>query len=265
MSVDDEYVSTLTELGLTNLQAKVYLSLAKSKQLKAQEISNAAGIARPDVYRVLTELQKAGLIERIIAKPERFHAVSIEECVSSLMQKRIRKTGELQQKTQSLARNFRRSVESEEPEAGFQFTLIPERAALYSKAEKLVKNVRTSADFLGLRKKMVAWLLTYQSLLEKALSRNVACRMIMPEDEILRLDENLKNLQKHSNFLLRGVAKEPKAGFSIWDKKEILINTSAADTPSAHTSLWSNNKAIVDLSQDYFEHVWKEANKPERT
>ncbi len=261
MSVDDDYVSTLTELGLTNLQAKVYLSLAKAKNLKAQEISNAAGIARPDVYRVLTELQKAGLIERIIAKPERFHAISMEECVSNLMQKRIIKTAELQQKTQSLARIFRRSIESEEPEAGFQFTLIPERAALYSKAEKLVKQVRTSVDFLGLRKKMLAWLLTYQSRLEEALLRNVTCRMIMPEDEILRLDENLKSLRKNSNFLLRGVAKEPKAGFSIWDRKEILINTSTADTASSHPSLWSNNKVIVDLSQDYFEHVWKEANK----
>ncbi len=261
MSVDGEYVSTLTELGLTNLQAKVYLSLAKSKNLKAQEISNAAGIARPDVYRVLTELQKAGLIERIIAKPERFHAISMEDCVSNLMQKRIMKTAELQQKTQSLARNFQRNIECEEPEAGFQFTLIPERAALYSKAEKLVKKVRTSIDFLGLRKKMVAWLLTYQSLLEEALLRNVTCRMIMPEDEILRLDENLKSLRKHSNFLLRGVAKEPKAGFSIWDRKEILINTSTSDTAFSHPSLWSNNKVIVDLSQDYFEHIWKEANK----
>jgi sugar-specific transcriptional regulator TrmB len=265
MSADDEYVSTLTELGLTNLQAKVYLSLAKSKHLKAQEISNAAGIARPDVYRVLTELQKAGLIERIIAKPERFRAISIEECVSTLMQKRIMKTAELQQKTQSLARNFRRNAENEEPEPGFQFMLIPERAALYSKAEKLVKQVRTSVDFLGLRKRMLAWLLTYQSLLEEALSRNVACRMIMPEDEILRLDEDLKCLRKHPKFQLRGLAKEPKAGFSIWDKKEILISISTTETTSAHPSLWSNSKAIVDLSQDYFEHIWIEANKPEKS
>jgi hypothetical protein len=187
----------------------------------------------------------------------------MEKCISTLMQKRIIKTAELQQRAQSMASDFRQSIESEEPEANFQFMLIPEKAALYSKAEKLVKHVRSSVDFLGLRKRMVAWLLTYQSLLEAALLRNVTCRMVMPEEEILRLSENLKSLQKHSNFLLRAVSEEPKAGFSIWDRTEILINTSTADTPSAHPSLWSNNKAIVDLSQDYFEHIWKMAGKTE--
>ena len=78
MADSDEYVSTLTELGLSVSQAKVYLSLAKSRSLKAPEISLISGITRPDVYRILVELEKVGFIERKISKPVRFQAVPVK-------------------------------------------------------------------------------------------------------------------------------------------------------------------------------------------
>lgn len=262
MSDYDEYVSILTELGLTASQAKVYLSLAKAKSLTAHSIAKTAKVARSDVYRVLAELQEAGLIERIIAVPEEFHAISIEKCISSLMQNRILKTADLQRKTLTLAKNFRRSIACEEPDEKFQFVLIPQRPAVYAKAEKLIKNVQDCVCFLGLTRRMVSWLSNYLPLLEEALARKVDCRMIMPQPETNHLmTEPTKILGKYPNFALRFISGSPKAGFSIWDQKEILISTSAIDTPFPSPTLWSNNKAIVDLSQDYFECLWKKAKK----
>ena len=72
MSVKEEQISILEELGLTATQAKIYLSLAKSKSLTAHAIANIAKIARPDVYRILPMLEEAGLVERVIASPLNF-------------------------------------------------------------------------------------------------------------------------------------------------------------------------------------------------
>ena len=91
-NISDEDISTLTELGLTVSQAKIYLSLAKAKNLTAQAISTTSKVARPDVYRVLVQLNEDGLVERIISKPQEFHAISVEKCVSKLIQRRIIKT-----------------------------------------------------------------------------------------------------------------------------------------------------------------------------
>jgi sugar-specific transcriptional regulator TrmB len=94
----DEYVSTLTDLGLSTTQAKLYLALAKLDGQTAQEISRTAEVARSDVYRVLAELEEAGFVEKIISKPERFRSISVDDLVSNLIQKRIKETAELQKK-----------------------------------------------------------------------------------------------------------------------------------------------------------------------
>jgi sugar-specific transcriptional regulator TrmB len=257
-----EYVSVLAELGLSPSQAKVYLSLANSKSLTAQAISKTSRVARPDVYRILAQLEDAGLVERIIANPNEFHAISIEKCVSSLMQRRIMKTAELQQKTLTLTKDFRRSIADEELEEKFQFVLIPERAAVYAKAEKMIRNVQECVCFLGLTNRMISWLSACSPLLERALARKIVCRMIMPNLDTKWCDSDpMKTLGKHLSFALRLISGSPKAGFSVWDRKEVLISTSTIDTPFPAPTLWSNNRATVDLCQDYFECLWKEAHK----
>lgn len=259
MNTVDEQASVLVELGMTDTQAKIYLALAKSKSLTAHAIANIAKIARPDVYRILPMLEEAGLVERIIARPLEFHAVPIEKCISSLMQKRIMKTAELQQKTLVLARNFSRKPENEEIDDKFEFILIPTKEAIYAKAEKMIRNAQEHICFLGLQKRMSSWLSNYSPHLEAALARKVDCRMIMPKTENINRDGTLKILGKYSNFHLRLISKEPEVGFSVWDKKEVLISTSAIDTPFPFPTLWSSNKAIVALSQNYFEFLWQKA------
>ena len=86
---------------------------------------------------------------------------------------------------------------------------------------------------------MSSWLSNYSPHLEAALARKVDCRIIMPKTENINMDETLKIFGKYSNFHLRLISKEPEAGFSVWDKKEVLISTSAIDTPFPFPTLWS--------------------------
>jgi sugar-specific transcriptional regulator TrmB len=259
MNAEDEQVSVLVELGMTATQAKIYLSLAKSKSLTAHAIASSAKIARPDVYRILPMLEEAGFVERVIASPLEFHAISIEKCIASLMQKRIMKTAELQQKTLVLTKNFSRKPENDEIDEKFEFLLIPNKEAIYAKAEKMIRNSQEHICFLGLQKRMRSWLSSYLPHLKAALARNVDCRMIMQKTENVDLDGTLKILGKYSNFHVRWISKEPEAGFSVWDKKEVLISTSTIDTMFPFPTLWSSNKAIVALSQNYFEFLWQKA------
>jgi sugar-specific transcriptional regulator TrmB len=259
MSVKDDQISILEELGMTATQAKIYLSLAKSKCLTAHAIANISKIARPDVYRILPMLEEAGFVERVISSPVEFHAIPIDACISILMKKRIMKTAELQQKTLSLAKEFCRQPENEEIDEKFEFLLIPSKAAIYKKAENMIKSAREQICFLGLQKRMDSWLSLYSPHLEKALAKNVNLKIIMPKNENVKPNEALKKMRKYPNFQLKFISKEPESGFSVWDKKEVLITTSAVDTPFPFPTLWSRNKAIVALSQNYFDLLWQEA------
>lgn len=244
------------------LQAKVYLTLAKSKNLKASEISGLSAVARPDVYRVLIQLEDAGLVEVTMSKPEEFRATPIEECVSNLIQRRILKTAELQQKALTLTQDFKRNTANEEPKEKFQFILISNRDAVYAKAKKMIECAQEQICFMALRRRIISWLSNYLPLVEEALKRNVHLQIIMPKPEGDQgLGKPIEALRKYPNVSVRIASKLPNVGFSVWDRKEILLSTSAIDTPFPYPTLWSNNMSIVELSQDYFDMIWQKAQK----
>jgi hypothetical protein len=107
---------------------------------------------------------------------------------------------------------------------------------------------------------MSTWLSHYSPQLEAALAKKISCKIIMPTNGNTKMDSSLKILKKYPNFELKWISTEPEAGFSVWDKKEVLISTSAIDTPFPFPTLWSRNKAIVALSQNYFDLLWRESS-----
>jgi sugar-specific transcriptional regulator TrmB len=260
MAFADENVLTLTNLGLTVAQAKVYLALAKSNNLKANMISKLSGVARSDVYRVINELEEDGFVARIISKPEEFHAVSIDECLCTLMQRRIDKTSQLAHKVRALSEKLRDKDMNEQFNEKCQFVLLPKRLPIYFRAEKMLSKVQECICFLGLTRRMTAWLSNYSLQVQEALKRKVDCRIIMPEAaEVQYLKEPYTSLWKYPHFELRLISRSPSSDFSIWDRKEILITTSVVDSAAPAPSLWSNNNSLVGLTQDYFGCIWADA------
>jgi sugar-specific transcriptional regulator TrmB len=80
---------TLRELGLSLLQAKVYLALVKlGTHSTVKAISICSKVARQDVYRTITELREFGLVEMVIGNPALFRAIPLQETVSILMEKK---------------------------------------------------------------------------------------------------------------------------------------------------------------------------------
>jgi sugar-specific transcriptional regulator TrmB len=252
----DEDVSTLTELGLTVTQAKIYLTLSKTKNLTAQEISKIAKVTRPDVYRILTQLQEAGIVEKIIATPTEFHAIPINVCIAALMEKRLQKTAQIAQKAKKLIQNFKPNSINNQDKEKQQFILLPEKPSIHDKAQQMLQNAQTQICFLMESKIIFPWFAIYLPIFKKALDRKVECRLITPQFSTNNHLKTLKTLIKYSNFSLRFISETPKAFFSLWDKKAVLIVTSPIGAQSQTPTLWSNNKSIVDLCQDYFENLW---------
>ena len=84
--IQDEYIQTLTELELTLLQAKAYITLARLGKADVNSISKASNLARTDVYRVMLILERLGLAERIIDKKTVYKATPIKEGILILLE-----------------------------------------------------------------------------------------------------------------------------------------------------------------------------------
>jgi sugar-specific transcriptional regulator TrmB len=105
-SEENDYAQVLVDFGLTLLQAKT-LSVMNPPIFKtARVISKAASIARPQIYRILQEIQKLGLIEERIGAPTQYKSMPMNEILTILgnrenkkLSKTIEKASKLIEKT----------------------------------------------------------------------------------------------------------------------------------------------------------------------
>jgi sugar-specific transcriptional regulator TrmB len=71
-----KYSKELQELGFTDYEAKIYISLLQSSPVTAYEISKNNALPRPNVYSALDSLEKKQAVQRVSLDPVRFVPVS---------------------------------------------------------------------------------------------------------------------------------------------------------------------------------------------
>ena len=73
----EENIKTLVSLGMSGTQAKVCLALGRIGPSAISEISDASGVGRPETYRATVELEKKGLIEKILSVPTKYELLPL--------------------------------------------------------------------------------------------------------------------------------------------------------------------------------------------
>lgn len=241
----------MNSLGLSVLEAKVYLSLLKVGKASAKTISKVSKISQPDVYRVLCKLENHGLVEREVAIPNQFKATTMNEGLALLLQRRDNQSAILHKKATEILENFKEEKKAEVQEAP-KFVLVP--AAHVYKIRNAVDNAQTDVlcyTSLDMFRKVRfitedAW--------KRCVKRGIKFQFIIgnPHDEkvILKLDPVLKN---NDCFEIKWTETAMPCVVVI-DGKEVFLRTEMnLEAPV----LWSNNPVIVAMIQEHFETKWK--------
>jgi len=265
--IQDEDVEALTSLGLTVLQAKVYLTLVKSGIATIRIISKTSGVARQDLYRITSELQKLGLVEKVITAPTKFKAIELTEGVSILLQRMHKKENAARKKILKLVQRYRdKSAKAQLQKEESQFILVPEKEVIH-KTRRNIENTQKSLDVITTFNRFKPGIFNFDEVDKKALERGVKLRFITnkPEDEI-SLTEIVKAVTKNPLFEIRYITTPPLAAIAIYDKKNAIIAISATGAINEVPILMSNNPSLLAVVQSYFDTMWKTAVelKPEQ-
>lgn len=265
--LQDEDIQALTSIGLTVLQAKVYLTLVKLGKATIKAISKTAEIARQDIYRVTSELHKLGLVEKVIAAPNEFKAIPLTEGIHILLQRMHEERAESHKKIVQLMRRHKDEnvkINPQEPEP--QFLLVPEKE-VRRRLRIAIENAQTSIDTIVTWGRLRIGMFDFDEIIKKALKRGVKFRFIIdkPEDEnpLLEIREAFKKNPlykvKYSNHNLSAV-------LGIYDEKEVIISISATGGIGEAPVLATNNPCLLALAKNYFEVMWRTTlePKPER-
>jgi sugar-specific transcriptional regulator TrmB len=260
MLIHEECAQVLVDLGLTHLQAKVYVALLSLKSATARSVQTFSSVARQDIYPVLSELEEKGLVEKVVAKPARFRSIPVKGAISVLTQKRDEQTRQLRNKAIRHFRNFEIDcVETPLSEGASQFVLLSKSEAnptahadkLGKAVAKVQKSVMCSTT-LPLFTKIKS---NDEHVWKKAVKRGVKFKCIIArgsnEKSELNLDPGLEN---SDNFEVRWTSIVlPSCVLVVDDKEAFCRMGSDVDCPV----LWSTDPSFVALIKDYFENKWK--------
>jgi len=253
--IQEEYIQTLMGLGLSFLQAKTYINLAKLGKADAKTISKTSNMARTDAYRIMLTLEKLGLAERILAKTTIYKATPIKESLSILLQKRREEYAGLEKKANSLLKSFQPSDLKNFQEENPQFKITSEMRLLLRMHENLIRSAQTSVDIIMPAKILHIMLFNHKYFFKKA-QKNVKIRII-----IQKMGEKIplikpENLSKRLPIEIRYSSNIDLFGMHIFDNKEVTYQISEKNTLP---SLWSNDYNVIKLAESYFENNWNNA------
>ena len=256
----EENIKTLVNLGITGTQAKICLALVRLGTSTISEIADASEVARPDTYRAVVELEKKGLIEKIVSTPAKYELLPLPEVLAILIDRRETESQELREKTVILLNEYE-NLTNTQPSDDCQFVLVPSGKAFSNRLQKLTIKSKKSICVITHQKTLTQFLDFTQEIFDSTMEKEVNIRIITEKSKNNSLIKRVHSLQQKAHLEIRFVDILPPFSLVTFDEKEILLST---QNQGRNESLvvYSNNLSLVELSQSHFNDSWFSAVEP---
>lgn len=250
-------IELLENLGLTILQAKVYLAIVNLEDATANEVAKLSKVSRPDAYRIIDQLSEWGLISKIISTPTKFQALPLKEAVSILFERRTIRFYKLKTKIKEL-------IESDVTEEirvkheRHAFRRIPENSPWFRNNALRFSRYKTF-DLLTTARRLGSRIVFDEDPFRKGAKKGTKIRIMLNEPKPdSPLSHVLENLGKSKNVEIRYSNTASPVILIIMDRKEVAL----ALKPSSRVGppyLLSDHPSYVHMAQQYFDLQWEKA------
>ena len=256
-----EAVDVLVKLGLTELQAKTYLTLTQLKTAEVKKIAAQSNIARQDIYRIMPILEELGLVEKIIATPILYKAAPLSEGTLMLFQRRAEEEAQLQNSLKLLVENREENSKAAPQEENFEFVITSERKRFVRRLEKAISKA-ARCEMICPGEGFGFVIFNFYECFVSVLSRGGKVRVITRKTEMNRdIARKLEKLCCNLNFEVKFVNSPIDLGMIILDGEVNICISDWKEVPS----LWTSNRQILKMAQTVFEKEWSnhEAVQPQ--
>lgn len=254
---EDKDLDLLMRLGFTNSQAKVYLSLVYLGQCCVHNILKVAQIDRAETYRVLSQLEKQGFVQRVLVNPCEFKPVSVSELLPTLVS---RKKAEVTQLEREAKRLQKKKIENIVPNPDYMLLaskpeMVLERMKHTYHPAETIRVVSTLRSFKKSTK-------VFEDMLLRFIEDGTKVTFIVDSPENETVPASLTALVLHPSFTLKFTNESSIVPLIIIDDVEVWINTSGNVDFLEATHLLSNNPSLIVLAQGYFDQLLAESFSP---
>lgn len=253
----------IMEFGLTRNQAKVYVALLKLGVAPVIRISQLSNVRREEVYRVLGDLEKRGVVERIIGKPLKYKALPIDQALPGLLDQKRQEIewtlSNLEAKKQNLIETTKtlqkEAVLEEKEQIGF-VSITDGNHALQKIADMIKRTKEELLMALSIYDLKYGYL-THTDPLRHIIQKGATVKILTEIketdaltlkilDEIMKLEGKIE--VRHMNNL--------PSQITVIDNKEAIIGSFVFPPTNRHVSLWTDDLNFVKTVTHFFYDSW---------
>ncbi len=138
----EKYIKGLTNIGLTELEAKVYINMLKKQYFTATEIATISKINRTQTYDILSKLINRGMCSEIRGKVRKYSANDPENVFSHLKKEIEQNRIEINKLETNLKLIYKNKENNQNPLDFIQ--VLTTRSSIISKVESLETDAKES-------------------------------------------------------------------------------------------------------------------------
>lgn len=255
MVAEDREIKVLTELGLTISQTKVYLAFLKLGPSKTLAVSKVAKLDRAETYRVISQLEQKGFLQKILAYPVEYRAVPFEDLLSMLLSSKKRNLLELEKEAKQLIHSELNPDEVAKNEESDCLVLIPNLKVATPQIIRSINSATKTIRIISASSYLPVQMPPYRAALE----RGVKITMILekPTKGSLLLS-SIQQLRAFSNFELYLMPHFPEVLLAVNDNRKTWLQLSGVNF-SESAWIMSTNPRILALANAYFDKAQRES------
>ena len=255
----------LVDFGFDQIDAQVYVYLAKKGMQKASDICKTLKLEKQQTYPSLKRLQSKGIVSSTLEHPARFSASPFEQVLDLLIKAKIDETQQLQKSKNEILANWQ-NLRLEDNTS--KFTVIEGRTFIYSRIQQML-NIATTR-VLAITTLPTLSQMNHQGNFD--LSNNKVSKSKIQFRFIAELSEQrgqiIANLLKEiAKTKLKVEGRNPDLGVTLFpqlivkDEDEALLFTKHGTEKSLiekdDVCLWTDCKPLVQAFTAMFEELWR--------
>jgi DNA-binding response OmpR family regulator len=259
----EETSNELACYGLTKTQAKIYIAITALGIASASETAKLAKIRREEVYRMIPELEKHGIVTRRLEVPRKFSAARPEIAIQMLTKAKLAKMKEeaekLEQKQTELLTKLKATTLPTKQE-GHTIEVIPQKTNINARLANMAENANRQIEMIfPVRDLLLVFAHYPQKAQQKMQPINIR---IMTENHKQRtFGKKIMQLTKgdQNTVMLRQIGKLPYNLLAIDGKEAIWKGNQLMNEDTS--IFWTTDPTQMTILKTSFENLWQKSQE----
>lgn len=257
MLLQDEDIRSLTQIGFTEAQAKLYLALLTIGKTDAKTLAKQAGVPRQAAYRTLGELQEKGLVERIISLPQEYRAIPLRDGLAVMIRLKANEYTQIMENAKEFLYRYDIQQEETATDQEYSISIIEGKETIIRKSIHASESAKQEICIFSTFQRWTQTKMELYDTVEKNLKRGVKYRVIIePPTGDFFFTKEFKPVLIHPNYEIRVATEKLKINASLFDNKEASFSFYPSKALSESPVVWTNHPSLLIGFRDHFENLW---------